>query len=283
MLSVRDSLHLGPNKCFYPLRKFTLAGIGHIMLCLADIQLMVGEKRVLQNVSAHFPAGQVTGIIGPNGAGKTSLLRVAAGLAQVEAGSVITRGDFSDAHWRAKNIGYMPQFQSVAWPLAVRDVVALGLLPLNLGLAEIEKRVDAALERCGMARFATRRIDTLSGGEKARVYLARLLATGAPIMLLDEPVQSLDAAGALSIMQLLRAEAQAGKAVIVVMHELNLAQQFCEALVVMQNGTVALEGHAQHILSPDRLRPIFGVEFKQLAGGHLVTQDVLNDKTLKEA
>ena len=102
-------------------------------------------------------------------------------------------------------------------------------------------------------------------------------------MLLDEPVQSLDAAGALSIMQLLRAEAAAGKAVIVVMHELNLAQQFCDTLVVMQNGTVVLSGDAQHVLSPARLRPIFGVEFNQLAGGHLVAQDVLNDETPKEA
>ena len=162
-------------------------------------------------------------------------------------------------------------------------MVALGLLPLNLGPVESEKRVDAALQRCGMARFAARRIDTLSGGEKARIYLARLLASGAPIMLLDEPVQSLDAAGALAVMQLLRAEAAAGKAVIVVMHELNLAQQFCDALVVMQNGTVVLSGAAQHVLSPAQLRPIFGVEFKQLAGGHLVAQDLLHEQSPKEA
>ena len=115
------------------------------MLELSHIQYMVGEKRVLQNVSARFPAGHITGIIGPNGAGKTSLLRVAAGLAQVSAGTVMARGDFADAGWRAKNIAYMPQFQSVAWPLSVREVVALGLLPLNLGAAESEKRVDAAL------------------------------------------------------------------------------------------------------------------------------------------
>ena len=253
------------------------------MLELSHIQYMVGDKRVLQNVSAQFQAGQVTGIVGPNGAGKTSLLRVAAGLAHAAGGTVTAQGDYADADWRAKNIAYMPQFQSVAWPLSARDVVALGLLPLNLGAAESEKRVDEALQHCGMARFATRRIDTLSGGEKARIYLARLLATGAPIMLLDEPVQSLDAAGALAVMQLLRAEAAAGKAVIVVMHELNLAQQFCDALVVMQNGTVVLSGAAQHVLSPTQLQPIFGVGFKQLADGHLVAQDLLIDETPKEA
>lgn len=259
-----------------------MARVGCAMLDLAYIQFMVGEKRVLQNVSARFQAGHITGIVGPNGAGKTSLLRVAAGLVKIAGGTVNAPGDFTDAAWRAKNIAYMPQFQSVAWPLSVREVVALGLLPLNLGAAESEWRVEQALRQCGMARFATRRIDTLSGGEKARVYLARLLASGAPIMLLDEPVQSLDAAGALSVMQLLRAEAAAGKTVIVAMHELNLAQQFCNALLVIQNGTVVLEGDAQHVLSPARLRPIFGVQFKQLAGGHLVPQDVLHDETPKE-
>jgi iron complex transport system ATP-binding protein len=125
-----------------------------------------------------------------------------------------------------------------------------------------------------MGDFQDRRIDSLSGGEQARVFLARLLATQAQILLLDEPVQSLDPAGALAVMALLQAEAAAGKAVAVVLHELNLAQKFCDRLVVMQNGTVALAGRAQHVLSPAQLRPIFGVEFKQLAGGHLVPRSV---------
>jgi iron complex transport system ATP-binding protein len=216
----------------------------------------------------------VTGIVGPNGAGKTSLLRVAAGLTAPIGGALQAEGDFTNAHWRAQNIAYMPQFQSVAWPLLVHEVVALGLLPLRLGAAEVDRRVEAALARCGMGDFQDRRIDSLSGGEQARVFLARLLATQAQILLLDEPVQSLDPAGALAVMALLQAEAAAGKAVAVVLHELNLAQKFCDRLVVMQNGTVALAGRAQHVLSPAQLRPIFGVEFKQLAGGHLVPRSV---------
>lgn len=244
------------------------------MLELTNIQFMAGQKAVLQNVSAAFPAGQVTGIVGPNGAGKTSLLRVAGGLIAPIGGGLQAEGDFTNSDWRAQNIAYMPQFQSVAWPLLVHEVVALGLLPLRLGAAEADRRVEAALARCGMGDFQDRRIDSLSGGEQARVFLARLLATQAQILLLDEPVQSLDPAGALAVMALLQAEAAAGKAVVVVLHELNLAQQFCDRLVVMQNGTVALAGAAQHVLSPARLRPIFGVEFKQLAGGHLVPRSV---------
>ena len=244
--------------------------VGYAMLELSEIQYMAGEKTVLQNVSAAFPAGQVTGIVGPNGAGKTSLLRVAAGLAAPNGGVVSAKGAFDAAAWRAKNIAYMPQFQSVAWPLLVHEIIALGLLPLNLSAMQSAARIEGALARCGVSRFAERRIDSMSGGEQARVFLARLLATGADILLLDEPVQSLDPAGALAVMALLRAEAASGKAVVVVLHELNLAQQFCDRLVVMQNGTVALAGDAQHVLSPAQLRPIFGVEFTKIAGGHLV-------------
>ena len=248
------------------------------MLELSHTQFMAGDKAVLQNISADFPAGEVTGIIGPNGAGKTSLLRVAAGLVPPSGGTVRAKGDFNDAAWRAQNLAYMPQFQSVAWPISVYELVQLGLLPLRLSPTDAEARIAAALNDCGMSGFAERRIDSLSGGEKARVYLARLLATGADIMLLDEPVQSLDAAGALAVMELLCAQALAGKAVIVLMHELNLAQQFCDRLVVMQNGTLALEGVVQHVLSPAQLRPIFGVEFEQLAGGHLVPQSPLDKR-----
>ena len=244
------------------------------MLELAHIQYMVGEKAVLQNVSVGFPAGQMTGIVGPNGAGKTSLLRVAAGLVAPSGGTIKAAGDFGDTAWRAKNIAYMPQFQSVAWPLLVREIIGLGLLPLHLSAAQSGARIDAALARCGVTDFADRRIDSLSGGEQARVFLARLLATGADVLLLDEPVQSLDPAGALAVMALLRTEAQSGKAVVVVLHELNLAQQFCDKLVVMHSGTAALVGDAQHVLSPAQLRPIFGVEFEQLAGGHLVAQPI---------
>lgn len=253
------------------------------MLELTEIQYMAGEKTVLQNVTAGFPAGQVTGIVGPNGAGKSSLLRIASGLVAASGGDIAAAGAFADTAWRARNIAYMPQFQTVAWPLRAREIVGLGLLPLHLSAAQSAARIDAALARCGVSGFADRRIDTLSGGEQARVFLARLLATGATIMLLDEPVQSLDPAGALAVMALLRAEAAQGKAVAVVLHELNLAQQFCDKLVVMKNGTVALAGDAQHVLSPARLRPIFGVEFEQLAGRHLVPHKLGQTPTAKKA
>lgn len=235
------------------------------MLELAHVQYMVGEKTVLQNVSAAFPAGQVTGIVGPNGAGKSSLLRVAAGLARLNGGTVSAQGgfdNFADIDWRAKNIAYMPQFQSAAWPLPARDVVALGLLPFGLSGAAAAAKAEAALVQCGAEKFADRMINTLSGGEQARVYLARLLVGKAATLLLDEPTQSLDAAGALAVMQILQAEAAKGAAIGVVVHDLNLARRFCDHVVVLQNGHIAADGTPHDVLSPSELRPIFGVEFK---------------------
>ena len=248
------------------------------MLDLADIQYMAGENTVLQNVSVAFEAGHITGIIGPNGAGKTSLLRAAAGLTGISAGEITAFGDFADRDWRARHIAYMPQFQSVAWPLSALEVVCLGLLPFHIGEAEAQVRAGEALAQCGAAKFSHRDINTLSGGEKARVNLARLLVGGADVLLLDEPVQSLDAAGALAVLHLLRDEADKGKAVVLVVHDLNLARRFCDRVVVLQNGHVAAQGTPGDVLSPSTLRPIFGVEFSSVGkNGVLVPERPLQD------
>lgn len=243
------------------------------MLDLAHIQFMVGENTVLQNVSAAFASGQLTAIVGPNGAGKTSLLRVAAGLAAVSGGTISASGAFEDDGWRSQNIAYMPQFQSVAWPLTAREIVRLGLLPFAVSEAEAHEKTEAALARCGVQKFADRSIDSLSGGEQARVYLARLLVGGAKALLLDEPTQSLDAAGALSVLNLLRAEADNGVAIGLVLHDLNLARRFCDHVVVLQNGHVAASGAPQDVLSPDVVRPIFGVTFSASGkNGYLIPE-----------
>lgn len=233
------------------------------MLELENIRHGFNGRRVLHDASCRFEAGKIMALVGPNGAGKTSLMRVAAGLLEPERGRVSLDGiDFSDPKARARALAYLPQFQNIAWPLLCRDVVALGLLPLGL---QDSGQVAHALETCGAAQFAARPIDTLSGGEAARVHLARLMVGDAPVLLLDEPVQSLDAAGAEAVMQLLRQAAQRGKAVGLVVHDLNLAQHYCDHVVLMDKGRIVAQGAPSQLFTPATLKPIFGVEFTQIA------------------
>ncbi len=236
---------------------------GCSLLELDNVSYAVTGKTILREVSCQFKAGTLTAIIGPNGAGKTTCLRVAAGIIAPTSG-MVRAADFDNLRARARMIAYLPQFQNIAWPLLCRDVVALGLLAHDAYGTygrQADDLVMAALAKCDATQFADRPIDTLSGGEKARVLLARLLVGGAPVLLLDEPVQSLDAAGALSLMQLLRREADAGAAVGVVMHDINLARQFCDEALVMHKGVLVAQGAADEVFTPARLGAIFGVEF----------------------
>lgn len=232
------------------------------MLELHKIRLTASGGSRLHDISCRFEAGKITALIGPNGAGKTSLMRIAAGLTQPDDGTLTMRGiDFTDPYARARALAYLPQFHNIAWPLACRDVVALGLLPSGAPDAE---RIEAALARCGAQDFASRSIHSLSGGEAARVHMARLLVADAPVILLDEPVQSLDAAGAQSVMRLLRHAADAGTAVGLVVHDLNLAQAHCDHIVLMKDGRCVAQGAPSRLFTPAQLTPIFGVEFASI-------------------
>ena len=239
------------------------------MLELKNISALTPEtsaqKSILHDISCRFEAGHITAIVGPNGAGKTTLLRAAAGLVPLSAGSIHLEGcDWKDPKTRARHLAYMPQFQNIAWPLLCRDVVALGLLPHGF---RDDGLVAAALARCEASQFSDRPIDTLSGGEQSRVFMARLLVANAPLLLLDEPTQSLDAAGAMGLMHLLRVAADDGAGVGVVMHDLNLAQAFCDHVLVLQNGVVRAKGAPRDVFTPSQLAPIFGVEFDVMAVG----------------
>jgi ABC-type cobalamin/Fe3+-siderophores transport system ATPase subunit len=243
-------------------------------LHLTDIDHLIGDVR-LRVDDLVFSAGQLTGIVGPNGAGKTSLLKIAAGLIAPEMGSVaLMRGDtyqadrFRDPVQRARHLAYLPQFQPLAWPMACRDVVALGRLPFHgdfgaLG-AEDWQCVEAAMAQCQVAGFATRPIDQLSGGERARVLMARLMAGQPSVYLLDEPTQSLDPAAQLAVMALMRQQADDGKAVIMVLHDLNLAARFCDRVVVMNHGEPAYIGTPSEVFTQAHLRPIFGVDMQPI-------------------
>ncbi|TAJ86460.1 MAG: ABC transporter ATP-binding protein [Reyranella sp.] len=227
---------------------------------------------VLDGIDLAFGAGEVTAIVGPNGAGKTTLLRHLAGLDTPAAGQVDLRGQplaSLGPAIRAWSIAYLPQAASAYWPLRARDLVALGRLPHGADLSRPTRASDAeavqrALERVDGVRLADRAINTLSQGERARLMMARALATEAPIFLADEPVASLDPAYALETMTILRAEAARGACVIVVLHDLGLAARFADRIVVLANHKIAADGPPDVALAAGVIDAAYGVTFRHI-------------------
>lgn len=243
----------------------------------------VGYQRhgtaLVAGLDARFERGGLHVLVGPNGAGKTTLLKLAAGLLTPSQGRVSLDGvDFAAPLARARQLAYLPQFQSVAWPLLAADVVALGLLPEGpLPAEEQRARVAAALDKCRAAPLAARRVTDLSGGELARVMLARLLVSRAQFLLLDEPVQSLDPGSALALLDILQAEAASGRGIVMVLHELNLAARYADTGWLMHGGRLVAHGEPGDVFTPSQLRPIFDAEFQQI-GDHVMATGYLQNR-----
>jgi len=238
------------------------------MLTLDDICFGRESTAIVAHASLHFPAGELTAILGPNGAGKTSLLQLAAGLLRADSGQVMFDDgvDFADTRLRARRIAYLPQMPEIIWPMAARDIIALGRLPHQFGLRLSDNdmaAIEEAMATCGVGCFAGRAINTLSGGEQARVMLARLLATQADILLLDEPLKSLDPAAQIHMLDVLAQEARKGSAVVVVMHDINLARHYCGRAVLMKQGRIMADGRADEVLSAAQLGTIFNIDYAQ--------------------
>ena len=229
--------------------------------------------------TASFARGAVTGIVGPNGAGKTTLLRVALGLMPASGGGVRVP-DKPLAQWSraalARTVAYLPQGSDAHWPLEARELVALGRLPHRPAFAPLSaadaRAVEVALERADAAQFATRRMNELSAGERARVLFARALATGAPVLLADEPAAYLDPAHQLRLMDLLREEAARGTAVAVTLHDLSLVSRHCDEVVVLNGGRAVAQGAPDAALSDAVLAAVFGIAAERTAGGAVVAQ-----------
>ncbi len=239
-------------------------------LSLRNVCAHYGGRIALDDVTLSFAPGRITGLIGPNGAGKTTLLRVALGFLPATSGDVrlLDRplSEWSDDA-RARTIAYLPQSAESHWPLKAHRLVALGRMPHRVGLAPLTATdntiVREALARCDATALADRRMNELSAGERARVLLARALATSAPVLLVDEPAAHLDPAHQLQLMDLLREEAARGTAVAVTLHDLSLAARFCDELAVLSKGRVAAKGPADAALSDQALADVFGVSAKR--------------------
>jgi iron complex transport system ATP-binding protein len=242
-------------------------------LSFDNVSTSYGARRVLAGVTANFKSGAVTAIVGPNGAGKTTLFRAALGVLPAQ-GSIRVLGNDLKAWSReglARSIAYLPQGADAHWPITARRLVALGRLPHRKPFAPPEPAdetaIDDALDRCEARDFAARPIDQLSAGERARVLLARALATAAPILMADEPAAHLDPAHQLALMHLLKEEARRGTAVLVTLHDLALASRHCDEIVVLEKGRVAAQGAPDAALDDATLARVFAVRALRLREG----------------
>ncbi|MFC0810829.1 ABC transporter ATP-binding protein [Paracoccus panacisoli] len=210
---------------------------------------------VVDRVSLAVPPGQFVGLIGPNGAGKSTLMRAALGLIAAEGTSDLAA--LPPAR-RARRAAWLPQTREVAWPIPVAALVRLGRR------ADPDRRADAppvaeALAALDATHLRDRRATELSGGELARVLIARLLAQRTPLILADEPVAGLDPAHQLAVMALFRDLARQGRTVIAAVHELGLAARYCDRLVLMDRGRLVADGAPAEVLTASHLRDSFGV------------------------
>ncbi len=237
---------------------------------LDDVSAGYGGGTALSHLTLDVAGGSLLAVVGPNGAGKSTLLKVIGGLLRPYSGSVEVLGGPVGAN--AHRIAYLPQAEAVDWqfPVSVEDVVMMGRYPL-IGFVrgprgEDRDRAAAALATVKMAGFANRQIGALSGGQRRRVFLARALAANPDLYLLDEPVTGVDAVTQEDLMDVLEAEARAGKTVIATTHDLLCAaQRFHQAALL--NGRLVAHGPANLVLDQQLLAQTYGGHVLILAGG----------------
>jgi iron complex transport system ATP-binding protein len=249
------------------------------------LSVSLGRRPVLSGVSLDMPAGTFVAVVGPNGAGKTTLLRAIAGLAPSQGDISVMGAPLASLSLgvRAQRIAYLPQGHVFHWPLPVAEIVALGRLPRGAGadLSDADRSAVAlAMEQTGTTEYAARPVTALSGGERARVAMARVLATEAPIILADEPTASLDPRYQIAVIEMLRRHANGFGVVVAVLHDLGLAARYADRMVVLDNGRVVSDGTPRDVLTVERLGATFGVraEVVEMHGAPVVVPWSLSER-----
>ncbi|WP_137864936.1 MULTISPECIES: ABC transporter ATP-binding protein [unclassified Sphingomonas] len=252
-----------------------------VTISLQGVAVALGNRMVVKNAGAVFTPGTLTGIVGPNGAGKSTLARAMLALVPhkgrilVDDAEVATmpRADL------ARRVAYLPQGQTLHWPLTVERLVELGRLPHLAPMSRIGDAdtvsIERAMTRADVASLRDRVATELSGGERARVLLARALAVEAPALIADEPLASLDPGHQIDVMELLHGEARAGALVIAVLHDLTMAARYCDRLVLIDRGTIVADGTPAEVLTPANLKSVYGIDARVELGGDWPTVTAL--------
>jgi iron complex transport system ATP-binding protein len=243
---------------------------------LRGLTLDYGPRRALDGVDLRIAPTELVCLLGPNGAGKSTLLRAITGTARIAAGTVLIDGIPLDEYERpalARLLAVVPGQTVVAFPMRVEELVALGRVPHEhplLGPRAVDRAaVGHAIERVGIGHLRGRDVRELSLGERQLVVLAMTVAQGAKLLLLDEPTVHLDLRHQVEVMELLRDLSERdGVTVLAVLHDIGLASHFFPRLVLIDEGRLVADGPPHEVLTPDRLRTVFGVDprFVSVAG-----------------
>ncbi|MEM7528376.1 MAG: ABC transporter ATP-binding protein [Pseudomonadota bacterium] len=231
------------------------------LLLVDDLGVMLGGRLVVEGASLRVDAGECVGLIGPNGAGKSTLLRAALGLQRHSGRSSLAALPAAE---RALAAAWLPQSREIAWDVTVESIVALGRIAHRRPGAPAREAdrhaIAVAMAETDVAQFAEHPARRLSGGEQARVLLARALAQEAPLLIADEPTASLDPAHQIGCMESFERLRRAGRSVVVALHDLGLAARWCTRLVLMEAGRILCDGSPDDVLSAERLRSVYGVD-----------------------
>lgn len=256
------------------------------VLLAEGVYVSIDGTPLLRDVSCSAVKGRLTGLIGPNGAGKSTLMRSLLRLQPIDQGRIFWEGKEISGrrpHELSRVFSYLPQGQTVHWPLTVETLVALGrrptLTPFSRTASADRIAIENAIQQTGMAPMRHRAITTLSGGERARALLARVLASEAPMVLADEPVAALDPYHQLSILEMLKEWAVQGRAVMIVLHDLGLAGRFCDDVILLNRGQVAAHGPGSEVLSGSILEQVYQVEFDLSSTGAVMPLSRLRSKS----
>lgn len=231
---------------------------------LTSVGLALDGRAILKNVSLQVFPGEVLALVGPNGAGKSSLLSVMSGDVQATTGRALLQGrDVSKyrVDEAARQRSVLMQSNEVSFPFTVAEIVEMGRAPWarTMSLADDNKAIAEALEKADVEHLVERRFNQLSGGERARVSLARVLAQRTPVVLLDEPTAALDLKHQESVMKTVREIAGQGRAVVVVVHDLSVAAGYADRVAMVVEGKIAAVGSPREVITAKRVSEVYGV------------------------